>query len=153
MPRSKISIVQYLNSVPLAWGILEGKLHEEFDTILSTPAECATQLAQGSVDVGLIPSIDFQRIAGTKIVAGPAVASRHRVKSVLIVSELPLWRIRTVAHDKGSRTSVVLAQIIFQSFYKTNHHYQTVLFPFSPDDLSFTPCLLRIIISLAQMIG
>ncbi len=119
MAKTKISVVQYLNSVPLAWGITEGTLRDSFDLILSTPAECADQLAGRSVDVGLIPSIEYQRIKGTRIVPGAAVASRHRVKSVLLVSEMPLWRVRTVAHDKGSRTSVALAQILFREFYRT----------------------------------
>jgi chorismate dehydratase len=118
--KTKISVVQYLNSVPLAWGILETGLKEQFETILSTPAECADQLAGGSVDLGLIPAIEFQRIRGTRIVPGVAIASKYRVKSVLLISERPLWEVRTVAHDRGSRTSVALAQIIFREFYKTH---------------------------------
>ena len=74
----KISIVKYLNAVPLAWGILEGSQKEAFDPVLSTPAECADQLARGSVDIGLIPSIEYQRIKGCRIVPGPAVAATHR---------------------------------------------------------------------------
>jgi chorismate dehydratase len=122
--KTKISVVQYLNSVPLAWSILEGSLRDGYEAVLSTPAECADQLAQGSVDVGLIPSIEFHRIKGCRIVAGPVVASRHRVKSVLLISEVPLWRVRTVVHDKGSRTSVALAQIIFKEFYKTRPSFR-----------------------------
>ena len=121
--------MQYLNSVPLAWGITDGVQRDQFDAVLSTPAECAQQLAQGKVDVGLIPSIEFQRIPGTTIVPGAAVASRHRVKSVLLVSEVPLWRVRTVAHDKGSKTSVTLAQIIFREFYRTKPEFR----PADPD--------------------
>ena len=86
---------------------------------MSTPAECADQLAGRGVDIGLIPSIEFQRIKGTRIVPGSAIASCHRVKSVVLISEFPLWRVRTVAHDRGSRTSVALAQIIFKEFCKT----------------------------------
>lgn len=129
MAKTKISVVQYLNSVPLAWGILQGTLQSQFEAILSTPAECADQLSRGTVDAGLIPSIEFQRIKGSRIVPGPVVASRHRVKSVLLISEVPLWRVRTVAHDKGSRTSVALAQIIFHQFYKTKPSFR----PAEPD--------------------
>ena len=75
MAKNKISIVKYLNAVPLAWGILEGPQKDSFEPLLSTPAECADQLAKGSVDIGLIPSIEFQRIKGSRIVPGPAVAS------------------------------------------------------------------------------
>src|SRR5205085_9639964 len=111
MPRSKISIVKYLNAVPLAWGILEGPQKELFNPVLSTPAECAAQLAAGTVDIGLIPSIEFQRIKGSRFVPGPAVASLYFVRSVSLVSLVPLRIVQTVACDSGSRTSVALAKI------------------------------------------
>src|SRR6266403_211921 len=125
MAKSKISIVKYLNAVPLAWGILEGPQKELFDPILNTPAECADQLSNNRVDVGLIPSIEFQRIKGCRIVPGPAVASMHRVRSVILVSVVPLWKVKTVACDSGSRTSVALARIVFNEFYHTHPDFRS----------------------------
>jgi len=125
----KISIVKYLNAVPLAWGILQGPQKEAFQPVLSTPAECADQLSAGTVDIGLIPSIEFQRIKGTRIIPGPAVASTHRVRSVILVSVMPLWKVKTVAYDKGSRTSVALSRIIFNDFYHTHPDFR----PAEPD--------------------
>src|SRR5438132_10221041 len=124
MPKSRISIVKYLNAVPLAWGILEGPQKELFNPVLSTPAECAEQLAAGTVDIGLIPSIEFQRIKGSRIVPGPAVASLYFVCSVILVSVVPLWKVKTVACDSGSRTSVALAKIIFSEFYHTHPDFR-----------------------------
>lgn len=117
MPNTRISVVKYLNSIPLAWGLLEGPQKGLFEPVLHTPAECADQLQQGKVDIGLIPSIEFQRIRGAKIVPGPVVSSRHRVRSVLLVSNKPLWDVKTVAADNTSRTSVTLAKIVFDEFY------------------------------------
>src|SRR3989442_15854822 len=117
MAKSKISIVKYLNAVPLAWGILEGPQKEAFEPVLTTPAECADQLANGRVDIGLIPSIEFQRIKGCRIVPGPAVAATHRVRSVILVSVVPLWKVKTVACDSGSREAVELARNNFNAFY------------------------------------
>ena len=135
VPKSKISIVRYLNAAPLAWGILEGQQSGDFQPLLSTPAECADQLANGSVDIGLIPSIEFQRIKGSKIIPGPVVASRHRVRSVLLISNKPLWEVKTVACDSGSRTSVALAQILLNEIYRVKPELRTM----APD--------------LAQMLG
>jgi chorismate dehydratase len=129
MAKNKISIVKYLNAVPLAWGILEGPQKELFDPILSTPAECAEQLAKGSVDIGLIPSIEYQRIKGSRIIPGPAVAATYQVRSVILVSVVPLWKVRTVACDSGSRTSVALSRIIFDEFY----HIRPDFRPAEPD--------------------
>ena len=127
--KTKISIVKYLNSVPLAWGILEGQQASQFDPVLHIPSECADQLREGKVDIGLIPSIEFQRIPGTKIVPGPVVACRHRVRSVLLISVLPLWKVKTVAVDTSSRTSAVLARIVFDQFFHTRPDFR----PAAPD--------------------
>lgn len=121
--------MKYLNSVPLAWGLLQGPQSGFFEPLLHTPAECADQLQQGKVDVGLIPSIEFQRIPGTKIIPGPVVACRHRVRSVLLISAVPLWKVKTVAVDTSSRTSAVLARIVFDQFFHTHPDFR----PAPPD--------------------
>jgi len=77
----------------------------------------------------LIPSIEFQRIKGTKIIPGPVVACRHRVRSVLLISVVPLWKVKTVAVDTGSRTSAVLARIVFEEFF----HIRPAFRPAPPD--------------------
>jgi chorismate dehydratase len=129
--KTKISIVRYLNAAPLAWGILEGQQAGDFQPILSTPAECADQLASNSVDIGLIPSIEFQRIKGSKIVPGPVIAGRHRVRSVLLISNKPLWEVKTIACDSGSRTSVALARILMNEIYRVKPEFRT-----APPDLA-----------------
>lgn len=131
VPKVKVSVVRYLNAVPLAWGILEGPQSEHFEPILSTPAECADQLQQGRVDIGLIPSIEFQRIPGLKVVPGPVIASRHRVRSVLLISLVPLWKVRSVGFDNTSRTSVTLARIVFDEFFHKRPEFRS-----APPDLS-----------------
>ena len=90
------------------------------------PAECADQLAAGSVDVGLIPSIEYQRIPGSLIIPGAAIASLSRVRSVLLLSMVPLWQIRSVAYDSASRVSVVLAKIILEKSYGTKPEFHPV---------------------------
>jgi chorismate dehydratase len=127
--KSRISVVQYLNSAPLAWGITEGRQKDAFEPAFSTPAECADQLSRGVVDIGLIPSIEYQRIKGSRIVPGPVIASTHRVRSVLLISVKPLWKVRTVAADNSSRTSVALARVIFSEFY----HIMPDFRPAEPD--------------------
>jgi chorismate dehydratase len=127
--KTKLSVVKYLNSAPLAWGVLEGPQAPFFEPFLHTPAECADQLQAGNVDIGLIPSIEFQRIRGCKIIPGPAVVSPRRVRSVLLISLVPLWEVRTVAGDSSSRTSTALARIVFHEFFHTRPEFR----PAEPD--------------------
>jgi len=118
--KPKLSIVYYLNALPLSWGFLHGAERELFDLDLSPPSRCADLLAQGDVDVGLIPAIEYQRIGGLKVVPNLSVASKQAVKSVLLLSKVPAERIRTVAADSSSRTSVCLLQILLRARFKAN---------------------------------
>jgi chorismate dehydratase len=108
---------------------MQGPQADLFEPVFHTPAECADQLRDGKVDIGLVPSIEFQRLRKTRIVAGPVVACRHRVRSVLLISTKPLFEVKTVAVDTGSRTSAVLARIVFSEFFHIRPDFQ----PAAPD--------------------
>jgi len=120
LSKPKLSIVYYLNALPLSWGFLHGAERDLFDLDLSPPSRCADLLAQGDVDVGLIPAIEYQRIGGLKIVPHLSVASKEVVKSVLLLSKVPANQIRTLGVDRSSRTSVCLLQILLRTRFKTN---------------------------------
>jgi chorismate dehydratase len=51
------------------------------------------------------------------ILPGVAIASRQAVRSILLVSKVPLGEIRTVALDSSSLTSVALTKILFAKFW------------------------------------
>jgi chorismate dehydratase len=118
--KPKLSIVYYLNALPLSWGFLHGEERQLFDLDFSPPSRCADLLASGQVDVGLIPAIEYQRIRGLKVVPNLSVASKKTVKSVLLLSKVPAERIRTVAADNSSRTSVCLLQILLRARFGVN---------------------------------
>jgi chorismate dehydratase len=125
----RVSVVQYLNTAPLVWGMLHGSERGRFDLAFTTPACCAEDLRAGRADIGIIPSIEYQRIADLKVLPGVAIASKHVVCSVLLLSRLPIERIQTVALDTSSRTSVALVQVLLRKFY----HLDVVARPASPD--------------------
>lgn len=110
----RISLVEYLNSAPLGWAFLHGPMRERFEVVLASPAACADQLARGEVDVGLIPSIEYQRIPGLAIVPGIAVAASSAVRSVLMVRRRGSGPIRSVALDTSSRTSAALVRLLLE---------------------------------------
>jgi chorismate dehydratase len=118
--KPKLSIVYYLNALPLSWGFLHGGERGLFDLDLSPPSRCADLLAKGEVDAGLIPAIEYQRISGLKVVPNLSVASKDAVRSVLLLSKVPAGQIRTVAADSSSRTSVCLLQILLRARFQAN---------------------------------
>src|SRR5512143_228455 len=99
-----VSLVDFLNARPLTWGLLHDP-PPGVSVSRDLPSVCADKLAQGEADVGLIPSIEYQRIPGIRIVPGLGIAAATEVRSVLLVSKVSREKIRSVALDPGSRTS------------------------------------------------
>ncbi len=113
----RIGIVDYLNSWPLAWGFLSGRLGGDFEPSYHPPSRIADLLAEGRLDVGLVPSIEVQHIPDLAVVPGLCVAATHEVRSVLLVANRPLEEIRSVALDENSRTSAALVDIVLSECF------------------------------------
>ena len=108
--------VSYLNTVPLVWGMLHGDQRDSFDLSFAVPAECADRLADGRADIGIVPvaALLSQPLA---VFRGAGIACRGPVRSILLVSKVPLDSIQTLATDASSRSSVLLARIILARRY------------------------------------
>ncbi|MCZ6727682.1 MAG: menaquinone biosynthesis protein, partial [Acidobacteria bacterium] len=113
----RVGIVDFLNAWPLAWGFLVGELDDVFEPVYLPPAEVARELAAGRIDIGLIPSIEVQRVPDLTVVPGLCVAATHEVRSVILLSRGPIEGIRRLALDRNSRTSAALVQILLQARY------------------------------------
>jgi chorismate dehydratase len=123
LPKLRVGIVNFLNSKPLAWGFLKGHHADLFAPTYHPPAMVARLLGQGALDIGLIPSVEVQRIPGLKVLPDLCVASRHEVRSVLLVSRGPMEEVRRVALDQNSRTSVALVRILLQERWGLHPEY------------------------------
>ena len=106
----RLGVVGYLNARPLVYGL---ERLPRFDLRYDTPAECARLLHAHTIDVGLIPSIEYLRGPQPYVfVPGPAVTSRGPVASVAIYTRVEPKDIKTIAMDTSSRTSVALATVL-----------------------------------------
>jgi chorismate dehydratase len=119
----RISLVHYLNSAPLGWAFLHGPFKDRFEVAPSSPALCADQLSKGEVDIGLIPSIEFQRIPALSIIPGIAIACAAKVRSILLVKPKGSREINSVALDTSSRTSVALTRILLSQKFGIRPEY------------------------------
>jgi chorismate dehydratase len=114
----RIAASSYLNTAPLIWSFIHGAQRAQVELFTDTaPARCAEMLANGEVDVALVPVIEYQRIPGTAIIPNVCVGSRTAVKSVVLVTRKNnLKKVESVALDESSRTSAALVKIIFREF-------------------------------------
>ncbi|MGE5233180.1 MAG: menaquinone biosynthetic enzyme MqnA/MqnD family protein [Acidobacteriota bacterium] len=123
MPKVRVGIVNYLNAKPLAWGFLKGHHSDLLSPRFHPPARVAELLRAGEIDVGLIPSIEVQRIPGLRVLPDLCIAATSEVRSVLLVSRVPVPEIRRVALDENSRTSAALVRILLSDGYGLEPEY------------------------------
>jgi chorismate dehydratase len=116
MRRLRISAISYLNTAPLMWDFDHGQAGRDFDISYTLPSTCAKNLESGQADIGIIPSAAYTTIPGLKILPDIAIASRRPVRSILLVSKVPVHEVRTVALDTSSMTSVALLKILFEKW-------------------------------------
>jgi chorismate dehydratase len=106
----RIGAVNYLNTKPLVYQLDELAPHAT--VVYDLPSRLADALANGELDVALIPSIELFQDPGYLVVSDACIGCLGPVFSVKMFSRVPIDDIRTLALDEGSRTSVALVQIL-----------------------------------------
>jgi chorismate dehydratase len=136
MTRIRLGAVGYLNARPLVFGLGGSTLDvsrvppelaegaRRFDLRFDVPSKCAALLHAHSIDVGMIPSVEYLRNPGGSavvragvdgeywIVPDLAIASRGPVASVVLFAKRPMPDVRSIAMDTGSKTSVALVRVL-----------------------------------------
>jgi chorismate dehydratase len=113
--RVRIGAVAYLNTKPLIYDL--DRLAPDAELVLDLPSRLAELLNEGSLDVALIPVIEYFRSGTYRIVRDIAIAGDGPILSVTLFSRVPWAQIRRVALDEGSRTSATLTQVLLQKRY------------------------------------
>jgi chorismate dehydratase len=97
---------------------LAAELAERYELNWMLPSQCADQLASGAADIGLVPIAALATTPGLRILPGCTIASRHSVRSLLLVrrASQPITALRSVAADTASRTTVAYSRILFHKW-------------------------------------
>lgn len=108
---ARVGAVDYLNARPLVYGLeLQNRL---FSLRFDVPSKCAALLHEGSIDVGMIPSIEYLRGAEAyRIAPGLGIISEGPVASVALFSKKPVDQVESIAADTSSRTSNGLLRVL-----------------------------------------
>ncbi|MDH6118099.1 chorismate dehydratase [Kitasatospora sp. GAS204A] len=115
LTRPRVGHIQFLNCVPLYWGLARTGSLLDFELTKDTPEKLSDLLVNGALDVGPITCVEYLRHADELVVLPDiAVGSDGPVMSCVIVSKLPLSELdgKSVALGSTSRTSVRLAQLL-----------------------------------------
>lgn len=110
---TRLCAVPYLNAQPLVYGLTRQRLRAlGLSLSFELPRLCARRLAQRQVHIGLIPAIEYARIDGLVIAPNLCIGASSEVRTVLLVSEVPLAHIERILLDYSSSSSAALVRIL-----------------------------------------
>ncbi len=125
LPPLRIGAVNYLNTKPLVQGLSEQL--REGELVFDYPSRLADALAARELDAALVPSIELAEHPEWLIVSDACIGCVGPVLSVKLMFRTPPSEVRSLALDEGSRTSVVLAQILLSKLHGV--HPELTLLP------------------------
>lgn len=124
MNKIKVSAVSYTNSIPFVLGIKSSNVVlEQIELSLDIPSDCATKLAEGKVDIGLVPVAIIPQISNAEIIGDYCIGSDGAVDSVFIFSHVPIEDVKTLCLDNHSRTSNNLAKVLLKNYWKLQPNF------------------------------
>nr|WP_134006146.1 menaquinone biosynthesis protein [Streptomyces sp. 846.5] len=126
--RPRVGHIQFLNCVPIYWGLARTGSLLDLDLSKDTPERLSDALVAGDLDISPITCVEYLRNADQLVVMPDiAVGSDGPVLSCVIVSQVPLDQLdgRKVALGSTSRTSVRLAQLLLAEQYGVQPDYYT----------------------------
>jgi chorismate dehydratase len=118
-PVINVAAVSYLNTIPFLYGLRHS---EELSAglILSPPSGCTEAFNKRQADIALIPVGGLPRIKDPDfdIVTSWCIGADGPVRTVVMVSDVPLKQIKRVWLDGHSHTSVALARTLAAKYWK-----------------------------------
>jgi chorismate dehydratase len=128
LQRPRVGHIQFLNCLPLYWGLMRSGALLDVDLHKDTPDRLNAALVAGELDIGPISLVEYLRHADDLVVLPDlAVGSDGPVLSVNIVSTVPLSELdgRRVALGSTSRTGVLLARMLLSTHVGVEPAYFT----------------------------
>ncbi|MFZ4520384.1 MAG: menaquinone biosynthetic enzyme MqnA/MqnD family protein [Bacteroidales bacterium] len=122
----RISAVSYLNTFPFVFGLQESGLMKDFKLELDVPSVCAKKLKDGTVDIALVPVGALAEIGEYHYISDFCIGATGVVKTVLLLSKVPMDQISEVHLDFDSRTSIELAKVLAHNYWKISPRWKNL---------------------------
>ncbi|MEI7663182.1 MAG: menaquinone biosynthesis protein [Bacteroidota bacterium] len=122
----RISAVSYLNTFPFVYGLKESGILTNFTLSLEVPSLCAEKLRQGQADIALVPVAALPGIKTFQYISDYCIGAVGEVKTVLLLSKVPLNKITRIYLDFDSRTSVELVKVLASRYWRINPGWQNL---------------------------
>lgn len=119
----KASVVSYLNTKPLFYGLQQSGMLGEIDLSLDIPSQTAAKLLAGSIDFGLVPVAIIPQLGDYEIITDYCIGTEGVVKTVGLYSQCPMEELETIYLDYHSRTSVQLLQLLAREYWQISPEF------------------------------
>jgi len=113
-PKIRVGIVNYLNTLPLLYGMTRTEIRDKIELIGAYPAKLASMLKNDEIDIGLIPVATIPELPRYHICGDYCIAAEGEIASVALFSDVPMHEIERVYLDYQSRSSVELLKYLMQ---------------------------------------
>ncbi len=126
MSRPRLGHIQFLNCLPLYYGLVKNDVLLDVDLVKAAPRDLAGMLLAGELDVAPIPSIEYARHADDFLLLPDiSISSDGEVQSILLLSKSPAEGLngRCVALTNTSRTSQVLLKVLLAEHWSVKPEY------------------------------
>lgn len=121
LPASRIALVEYLNTRPFSEGLrISGAQHL---LRFGPPSKCARWFAEDEVDISLCPVGALPGVGPYRLWGEYCIGANGPVRTVVLLSQVPLTEIRRVRLDSHSRTSNLLLGILAEKYWKRAWDY------------------------------
>jgi chorismate dehydratase len=118
--KPKVGHIQFLNCLPLYYGLVKNYALLDIELIKGTPTELNSLLLGGSLDISPMSSIEYARHHDSLMLFPDfTVSSDGEVKSILLLSRVPIMELsgKRIALTSTSATSHVLLKLILGRAY------------------------------------
>lgn len=128
VPRPRVGHIQFLNCLPLYWGLVHSGALLDVDLRRDTPDRLSDRLVEGDLDIAPISLVEYLRHADElTLLPDLAVGSDGPVMSCVLVSQLPLGQLDSelVTLGSTSRTTIELAKMVLEERIGVRPRYLT----------------------------
>lgn len=116
----RVAAVNYLNTKPLIYGFENGMMQDEIELVTDYPANIASMLIAGNVDIALVPVATIPLLKEHYIISDYCIGTVGEVASVCLFSDVPFEEIETILLDYQSKSSVGLLKILLKKYWNIN---------------------------------
>ncbi len=107
------------------YGLQHADVLEKLDVTPEIPSKVAAKLAFNQTDIGLIPVAGLEDLDEYYIIGDYCIGAVGKVKTVVIVSDVPIEEVDTILMDYQSRSSVLLAKVLAKFWWKKEFKWKS----------------------------